>query len=210
LTNTLDAYYISESVQECIMGAVRFNITLPDDLRQRMAKYDALNWSSVAADAFRRKILEVEAMSKNVAGMAEFKQRMQAQAELDDNEMYELGLRSGREWAITRAKRKELKRLYLTAEIVAAEIYPGFTDPAMLAKGTVEYFEQDRSGGGVLVGMVESINGVRTSSRREAESLWPAIVDVPQTDILIDEAMVCGRFHTGFIEAAITMWLEVA
>lgn len=35
-------------------------ITLPDDLNQRMSKHSEVNWSRVAADAFEKKLGEIE------------------------------------------------------------------------------------------------------------------------------------------------------
>lgn len=39
------------------MGKVRFNITIPAELREEMEGFD-INWSDVAAEAFQQKLAE--------------------------------------------------------------------------------------------------------------------------------------------------------
>ena len=40
------------------------SVSVPDDLRTRMAKLDEVNWSAVARKAFEKKIKEIEILMK--------------------------------------------------------------------------------------------------------------------------------------------------
>jgi hypothetical protein len=89
---------------------MRMNISLPDALREQMQPFDdKVNWSSVAAAAFKReadRLAELNSISDDV------KRRLK-QTEMEDNENAgEGGVKAGREWAKQHARMVHLRRLY--------------------------------------------------------------------------------------------------
>ena len=90
----------------------RMNISLPDELRRRMREHDNdTNWSAIAVDAFRKKVEMLEFVSKEDFSMNDAVTRLRAARREAHAGHYELGFRSGRDWAMKKAEWEELIRL---------------------------------------------------------------------------------------------------
>jgi hypothetical protein len=89
----------------------RTTISIPDDLKEQMdAIGDRVNWSAVAAQAFRAKVFEIQARKGTKMKKADIVKRMKAAQEAD-TEDYDDGKQAGREWAASQATPKALRRL---------------------------------------------------------------------------------------------------
>jgi hypothetical protein len=92
-------------------GVARVNVTVPRDIRDRMkAAGDAVNWSAVAAEAFRRALLDLESR-KGVRTMDEVVERLRASRAKARSEKYQQGLAAGERWAREDAEADELQAL---------------------------------------------------------------------------------------------------
>lgn len=95
------------------IGTARTTITVPLALKKEMDEIDGLvrvNWSATAAEAFRRKILEVRA-TMDTKTMNDVVTRMKAAAKADQAEALDRGAEAGREWAKQYARPSQLRRL---------------------------------------------------------------------------------------------------
>jgi hypothetical protein len=92
-------------------GTTRTNISISRDLKKRMdAVKVPVNWSAVAAQAFAKKLKELESQ-KEVKGMHDVIARLRASQQLESNEDYQTGRKAGEEWAREKATTRELRRL---------------------------------------------------------------------------------------------------
>lgn len=83
------------------------NISLPDDLRERMDGVSGVTWSQVAAKAFE---LEVNSrtMGKDDDAMTAAIERLKASRQKAEQEDRASGLEHGKRWAMKRANWREL------------------------------------------------------------------------------------------------------
>src|SRR5688572_24842873 len=92
-------------------NAVRTTISLPADLKARMDAVQArVNWSAVAADAFREKVLDHESR-REVGAMSDVVERLRASREKGLAEEQQVGHAAGRASAEQCADWIELERL---------------------------------------------------------------------------------------------------
>src|SRR5262245_3383125 len=92
-------------------GTVRTTISIPPQLKQEMeAEEEGVNWSAVATEAFRHKLLELQSSRKG-ATMNDVIQRLKAAAELEEDENYTAGKRAGEAWAKEEARPSQLRRM---------------------------------------------------------------------------------------------------
>src|SRR5262249_39478034 len=93
------------------LGSVRLCITVPAELKKEMGGIKELvNWSGVAAEAFRRKLLDLRA-TRIGETMDDVIARMKAAKEREENRDYQAGHAAGDRWAKRYATPKELDRL---------------------------------------------------------------------------------------------------
>ena len=93
------------------MTQVRFNITIPDDLKARMKEVrEDVNWSTVAAHAFEQKLAEI-LKRKGPKDMKSAIERLRASKQRLDNEEYEAGFEAGQNWAMESAEAWELTNI---------------------------------------------------------------------------------------------------
>jgi hypothetical protein len=98
-----------------IRGSVRLSITVPAELKDEMdGLKESVNWSGVAADAFRRKLLEIQATRK-VMKMEDVIKRMKAAVELEGNQRRAAGKAIGERWAKEVAMPSQLENLWCSA-----------------------------------------------------------------------------------------------
>lgn len=92
-------------------STARMTITMPAVLKEEMESVkDEVNWSGVAAEAFRGKLLELTSQRKGTT-MTEVIERMKAAEELERNHDYAEGKKAGTTWAQKTATPKQLRRL---------------------------------------------------------------------------------------------------
>jgi hypothetical protein len=95
--------------------AARINLSIPDELKERMDKLTNVNWSKVAQEAFETKSTIVELRSQNMnqeAGLLRLRASRGNQTEHDRAE----GLALGKDWALNQAEFEEVSRVVKLAE----------------------------------------------------------------------------------------------
>src|SRR5262249_27213905 len=99
-------------VTECVLSyTMRMNISIPADLKQRMdAVTEPVNWSAIAADAFRVHLHKVAARRANI-DMKTIIERLKTSKQLSDDASLSDGERDGRDWAARQAEAIQLQRL---------------------------------------------------------------------------------------------------
>jgi hypothetical protein len=174
-------------------GSVRTNISLPRELKDRMDKVSArVNWSAVAAEAFRRKLLELESVKKGAQTMDELVARLREADELDRNETYQDGWKAGEYWAKRRARPRQLRRL--------DRIVRG--DPEGVKDKLASFASPDEQGIRIL--LHQCIDG-GDPSQAEARDFWELVLgDGDAMSAIDDEDFACG-----FVEGALDVWDKV-
>src|SRR4051812_10128908 len=95
----------------------RTTISIPQDLKEQMdATADQVNWSAVAAQAFKVKLAEIASRRARTMSDEDIVKRMRAVKEAEDGEDREEGKAAGSEWATRWAKPRQLKRLERLSE----------------------------------------------------------------------------------------------
>src|SRR5262245_29361945 len=90
----------------------RTTISIPADLKEQMdAVTDKVNWSGVAAAAFRAKLFEIQSRGRSSVSKQDVVNRLKALKEQEKAEEFEDGKAAGRAWAERTATPKELERL---------------------------------------------------------------------------------------------------
>ncbi len=90
--------------------AARFNITLPAELRAAMEEAAGVNWSAIAAQAFKSHLQAIAAESE-VETMDDVIARLKAADELDTNQITQEGKSVGARWAKESARPRQLRAL---------------------------------------------------------------------------------------------------
>ena len=92
-------------------NASRMNISIPAELKHRMdAVASEINWSAVAVEAFKGKLLELQ-NQKKAGTIEEVIARMRAADELDKNTAYQAGRQAGERWVREAARPRQLRDL---------------------------------------------------------------------------------------------------
>lgn len=105
---------------------VKLTLSVPKELRQRMATFDdAVNWSELARNAFQRRVEMLEE-SKGSKLSTRVLARLKQSAERADDEDKKAGYTAGKRWAEEHAEVPELRRL----RDQFADGIPGTDDPA--------------------------------------------------------------------------------
>jgi hypothetical protein len=87
----------------------KMNISIPDDLRERMRPFDAeTNWSDLAAAAFKQKVENAEYLASIRPGV---KRRIMTTEIEDIGGVEKFAHRDGQHWAENHARMSELRRL---------------------------------------------------------------------------------------------------
>lgn len=90
----------------------RTTISLPDELKEQMDAVEGENWSAIAAEAFRKRLAELEWLKRATKMTKEsIVKRMQSAKDEEGKENYLEGQAAGRQWAAKDATPKQLKRL---------------------------------------------------------------------------------------------------
>jgi hypothetical protein len=90
--------------------AARINLSIPDELKERMDKLADVNWSKVAQDSFETQIIIYELKEKNMTTAAGL-QRLRASKKTNTQREEAEGIAAGKKWAIEHAEYDELMRV---------------------------------------------------------------------------------------------------
>jgi hypothetical protein len=168
------------------------NISVPGDLKRDMdAVAAAVNWSAVAAEAFRAKLLELRATQKG-SSMNDVIERMKAAAKLDASESYQDGKAAGTQWAKTQSRPRELKRIEKAIDEYRGDV------------GEWVGIANNGSNRGIAVDLVEAITGDTSFNHSDVREFWDNLIGEP-ADRFDEE----DDFARGFIEGAMEVWEAV-
>lgn len=176
-------------------GSTRMNISVPADLKRQMDAADAgVNWSAVAAAAFRTELLRLQAASKSTK-MQDVITRLKAEVELESKEAFTEGYAKGQQWAKTEAKPRQFKRLHKAVdsmgwdyrEYVTAERFRSHRRPT-------DHVAADISGADI-----DSVDYA------DADAFWDRVLGQGGAGLILDEDFACG-----FVEAVMDIWQAVA
>jgi hypothetical protein len=172
----------------------RTTISIPRDLKEEMdALGDQVNWSAVAAAAFRAKVFEVQNRRRESMSKEDVIKRMRT-ADENDTEDFDGGKQAGREWAERDASPKELRRL--VRYMKGFDSYPG-----------VSWWDVDAnwSGpGGAADRFVWAAWPSRKEDRTASGEFWESALGEDNVDRVED-----SDFLRGFGEGAAEVWDEV-
>lgn len=167
-------------------GSVRLSITVPSELKEQMdSVQESVNWSGVAAEAFRSKILDLNSQRQG-ASMQDVIARLKAAREMEENETREEGVESGMNWAKTQATPKQLTRLHDC--FVKGGLFQG--EPDAFGWAGALYF---------------AISGRRDGDRDTCIHFWKEILGEHHRDEIHDR-----DFAEGFVVGALKIWDIVA
>jgi hypothetical protein len=161
--------------------AYRMTITIPQRVKDQMENVtEQVNWSSVAAEAFQRKVIEIRTRRAKMMTKAKIVERLKKAGEADPR-----GFEAGRAWGRKWAEEKALPR-YLRN----------------IAKGISEdVFEDDPDRAGRLcVKLAQEITGETTGSI----GFWEDAIDDGGAGLGDTE-----DFARGFLAGALEVWEEV-
>jgi hypothetical protein len=169
---------------------------MPQELKDQMdAIGDQVNWSSVAASAFQAKVNEVQFRKGKKMSKSDVVKRLKALQEEGDQEEYEEGKDTGREWAERHAKPKELRRIadYIEECERRDADWWDIDSPAWNAPfGAVDYF-------------AFAAWPSRKDERLGSESFWENALGPDNVHRLQD-----SDFFHGFGDGVVEVWDEVS
>lgn len=182
-------------------GVIRVNISVPKDLKSRMEQIgDGVNWSAVATEAFRRKVLEMESKPTTDDTNA-LAARYDAAEEMEGQEQYQEGRRAGEQWVregnaqtVLRAMRRLEKVDENPAEDV--EYMLGVYGNGM-NQGTAV-------GLAGMMGCTDEGEG-RQSHWHKVKAFWAEILDNKDGAEQIEEY----QFALGFVHGAMELWQKI-
>jgi hypothetical protein len=162
------------------------NISLPGDLKAEMdAVKESVNWSNVAAEAFRRALLDL-ASSRKGKNMEDVIKRLKAAAVLEEDTYFEDGKTAGTQWAKDEARPSQLRRL---EDSFSRSPGPFEGEPDAYGWAGVVYF---------------LINGDRQADRHEINDFWERVLGEDDRDRIYEP-----RFAEGFAAGAVELWESV-
>src|SRR5262249_45735415 len=151
------------------------------DVKARMeAVTERVNWSAVAAEAFRLKVIEINNRGKRSMSKEEVAARLQALAEAEAKEDREEGYAAGKEWAEQEATPRQLRRL------------------ARLKNGVLRNESRIRQRG---AGGLRAIEGTDDRTWADAAEFWEGVL-APDDSGGTEDLMENPNFMEGFVEGA--------
>jgi hypothetical protein len=164
-------------------GVVRMNISIPAELRKQMDGVPgSVNWSAVAAGAFRDKVERLLARRKGAMKKEDVIARLKLADERDDDEAWTDGEEAGERWAQRKATPKQLRRL---DEKFDRELFSGVPDAYGWA--------------GVLYGLIV---GEHHGDEMQIRAYWESVLGDGDDALRIENE----SFAEGFVEGALKEW----
>lgn len=174
-------------------AAVRANVSIPAELKDQMdAVSKGVNWSAVAAEAFRRKLLEIDS-SREAKTMDEVIERLRAAKKLEDSETYQEGHEAGVCWAKSEARPRQLRNLQ--------KWHDGLQDSL---EGSLELMGDEDAVFGIDTELAGIIEG-NDLDRRGGEEFWEVVLGEGGPERIAE-----GSFAHGFVEGALEVWAKVS
>ena len=177
-------------------GTTRANISVPTDLKRRMAKVkEAVNWSSLACRAFEDKLGEIAAKREKKT-MSDVIDRLRKSKRDSESGSYRQGFDVGTEWAEDSAKALELEALQRFYEVWRNEFHGDFD----------RYFSAERgisSAYSIAEQIYFALRPEDDQDRGAAEDFW---ITVLGDDNQIYEE---PQFLRGFVEGTLDLWEQV-
>lgn len=168
----------------------KLNVYVPDDLKRRMDKVkEPVNWSSLACEAFERKLGEI-AEKKKVKAIDDVVQRLRASKIEDVSDLQKQGHDDGVDWAKHRATARELRRLDKVVQDCRG------IGKAFNVVGSSAYCSGDH--------FVMAVMGDEQFSREDSYAFWETNAGRESEELQGEADYVCG-----FAEGALEVWNEV-
>ncbi len=172
-------------------AVVKMNITLPPDLKREVDSPPggkSVNWSALAADAFRHKLAQLRAEHYGGEGMNEVIERMRAAEQVEGDEVYQQGQAAAEKWVNRHATPKPLRRLQKSVAVYDdAESYV-----VLLAT---------EGNAGPAAGICRDL-----FDDGECGDFWGNVIGLgDEWSELADNT----RFAHGFVEKAVGMWEQI-
>ena len=182
-----------------VVNVVRMTISVPKELKAQMDGTTSVNWSAVASEAFRAKLLTLQS-KKETTTMDEVAERLRAGDELDRNIDYRDGWAAGERWARQEARPKQLRNLQQSMEESAQDPGAGFE--------TVAGHKPAGVGWHVYLGMLGRRGAVTSFVEvREiavaADAFWNSVIGTDRNRI------ETASFGQGFVEGALSIWEQI-
>jgi hypothetical protein len=172
-------------------GSIRANVSLPRELKRQMdAVTEPVNWSAVAAGAFRAKLLELESRKEGKT-MDDVVARLRAADEMDRSEDYQEGRQAGEEWARDYARPRHLRRLRELAD----EPEFGLRNLDVFANG---------GNNGIAWDLYRYLHPRQDVDRVAVKVFWEEVLGDDGADRMEDVT-----FARGFCEGALDVWGKV-
>jgi hypothetical protein len=170
---------------------VRTTISVRRDLKRRMDKAEEpVNWSGLAAEAFERKLAEIETKKENPL-MAEVIERLRVSKRESETQEFQTGWDQGKEWAEKHAEFPELERLANWRN-----------DPHVDQRGRYELTSPGRNAFGPAEHLAFTLQP-EDQSRSGAQDFWNRAV---KDDAESRENITKPEFLRGFVEGALDVW----
>lgn len=145
----------------------RINISIPDELKEKMDKWVNENWSSVAQDEFNRhiKLLEIKEVDMTEAQLERLRQSRDKHYQKSHAEGVELG----KEWALNSADFDEIERVVDMANGINAVIDAG---------GEINFISELTEALQYGDAEIEEIFGTRTPSDEAIEGFIEGVLEI--------------------------------
>lgn len=182
----------------------RMGITLPQELKQAMEdipERDAVNWSAVAAEAFRCKLTRLQS-ERTGATMTEVIERMRAAHAADNDEAYQHGREAGAKWVKQHARPKHLMRLSGAVHSMDGSA----VKVAFIVATYLEHLGESR-GENPSVGIFWDMFAADRKEPEDVAPFWEDEVGLGASwRVIADDT----HFAQGFVEAVIELWIQIA
>jgi hypothetical protein len=178
-------------------NTIRVNVSVPRDVKDSMdAAAGEVNWSAVATEAFRAKLLDLESRKRGTT-MQAVTERLTASKKKHADQMYKDGFRAGEEWASNTAEAHELARLDDRGESEAKSSRD--EDWSEQLNGYCLPFNR-----GIDSCLYAAITG-KQFDRDNERAFWQSAIGEDQWYDRISH----HRFALGFVEGALSIWRKV-
>jgi hypothetical protein len=173
------------------------NISVPAVLKRLVDRaVGSVNWSAVAADAFRAKPQELSE-SRRSMNMDNVIDRLRVAAELEESEFSNAGKRVGAEWARLRASPRNLRLLDAALDLNLSTSWAFVSAHNGVELGNV----------GAGVALYHAVIGRKAGGPAEAERYWSRALGPDAAGRLMDTSD--SRFASGFVDGALEVCLDV-
>jgi hypothetical protein len=176
-------------------GVIRVNISVPRKLKAEMdAVTLGINWSAVACEAFRSKLLELAAR-KEAKTKDEVISRLRAAAKLENSDFYQAGYQAGESWVNSAATPRELHALQGLANVKDdyLGLYGELTHQA--GCGRIDNYAD---------GLWKLMHPQKKLDKDAVRAYWERVLGEGGKEAIMDL-----HFLRGFLKGALEVWEQV-